>query len=63
MSESENEKKGNLDITVNYVQIGQDVNNAIYFLQKFKDRLDTYAIERGLISRNRRKGDRRNNNV
>ena len=59
MSQREDEELGNLDVTINYIRVAQDIKAAIYFLQKLRDELDVAAIKRGIISRDRRNSDRR----
>ena len=60
MTKGEDAKRGNLTVTLEYEKIAQDIKCAIHFLQKLSDRLDMAAIEKGIIERERRNGDRRN---
>ena len=59
MSKAEEKEKGILTIDVSYIQFAQKLNNVIYMCQRLKDELDMTAIERGMMQRDRRKGDRR----
>jgi len=60
MSVAEDKEKGNLDVTINYIELGQAINNAIYMLQKTKSLCDIAAIKRGMIIEERKNKDRRN---
>ena len=60
MTKEEDEKLGNLTITIDYMRLAQDVKAALHFLNQIKDKLDMAAINKGMIERERRNGDRRN---
>ncbi len=56
----EDNRKGNLTVTLNYLKIAQDIEHAIYFLNRIKDKLDIAAIEKGMKKQERRtNGERR----
>jgi len=59
LSDTEDNEKGNLDVTINYLKLAQDVENALCFLNRLKNQLDIAAIKKGAISRERRNGERR----
>ena len=59
MTKAEEENKGTLTIDVQYIEFAQKLNNLIYMAQRLKDELDMKAIERGMMDRDRREGDRR----
>jgi hypothetical protein len=48
MTKAEEDNPGVLTVDVDYVKMGQAINNAIYMLKKFKDKLDMAAVEKGL---------------
>lgn len=71
MTKAENEKKGNLTVTLNYIDYAQFLKSTIYhfecavhFLKKQQDLLEIAAIKKGIIDRERRKNseDRRKGN-
>ena len=39
-------KTGELDVTINYIDIAQDIQCAIHFLNKLKTKLNKAAIEK-----------------
>lgn len=67
MSKEEDKERGNLTVTLPYINFAQQINSAIYhleallhFLKCIRDKLDIAAIEKGMKERERRKrGDRR----
>ena len=65
MTKEENEEEGNLTIgdkTWNFIDLARDMKMAKHYLNKVSDRLDIYGIQKGLIEKNRRNGERRNEN-
>lgn len=56
-------EKGELKVKINYEKLAQDVKCAIYFLERLRDRLDVAAIEKGILERDRRNGERRKENT
>jgi len=62
MTSAEEENRGILTIDVDYLEMAQVIENAMYMLQRVKDKLDIAAIEKGMKTRNRRHGDRRKKN-
>ena len=61
MSQAEDKQRGNLDVTLNYIKVGQDIRMAMFYLNRVKDQLDIAAIEKGSAERERRRGERRRN--
>ena len=59
MSKAEEKNKGTLTIDVPYIQFAQKLNNVVYMCQRLKDELDMKAIEKGMMKKDRRKGERR----
>jgi len=59
MTKEEDDEVGNLTATFNYIAIVQCINAAIHFLMDIKAKFDIAAIEKGVIRRERRTGDRR----
>ena len=62
MTKEEDQKLGNLTITIDYMRLAQDVKAALHFLNQIKDKLDIAAIEKGMNERERRNCDRRKDN-
>lgn len=58
MSKAEDAEKGVLTIDVNYKEFAQALNNFMYMGQKLKDKLEIAAIEKNIMTRERRKGKR-----
>lgn len=54
-------KKGEYPVVTDLVQLGQDINNSIHFLNKLKNRIDIAVVEHTGLKIERRNGDRRNN--
>ncbi len=44
-------KKGDLDVTIEYEKVAQDIKAAIHFLKNLEDKLNIAAIERGIKER------------
>jgi len=59
MTKAEDEKIGNLTVTIDYMRLAQDIRAAIHFLNQIKDKLDVAAIEKGIKERERRNIERR----
>jgi len=60
MTKEEDKEEGNLTVTLNYLHLAQDIKSAMHFLKQIQDKLEIAAIEKGMVARERRNGERRN---
>ena len=55
MTKAEDKERGVLTIDVNYIEFVQALNNFMYMGQRLKDKLEIAAIEKNMMTKERRK--------